>query len=54
MVRWHEVAAKYGYFGMAELRVAVAAISHVRVGIESGYPQVSSQLDSETRIGRAN
>jgi transposase-like protein len=50
-----KMAARYGHFGIEELRSAVESIS-VRENseIDSGYPQVSPQSDTKTWQRRAN
>jgi len=49
-----KMAARYGHFGIEELRGAVDAISSTPREIDTGYPQFSPQSDSKTRSGRAN
>jgi integrase len=49
-----KMAARYGHFGMDELRGAVEAISQAPPEIGMGYPQFSPQSDSKTESGRAN
>jgi len=47
-----KMAARYGHFGMDELRGAVEAISSPKIG--AGYPQFPPQLEDETGSGKAN
>ena len=50
-----KMAARYGHFGVDELREAVEAISsRTTAEIGTGYPQFSPQLKSEARSGGAN
>lgn len=52
-----KMAARYGHFGMEELRAAVEATSRSRkenVVASQGYPQFSPQSESEIDGGRAN
>lgn len=47
-----KMAARYGHFGMEELRGAVESISSPKIG--AGYPQFSPQLEGADEIQKAN
>ena len=49
-----KMAARYGHFGIDELREAVEAISQTTAEIEAGYPRFSPQSDVQERGQRAN
>ena len=50
-----KMAARYGHFGIEELRSAVESIStRENPEIESGYPQFPPQSDARTGLRRAN
>jgi integrase len=49
-----KMAARYGHFGMDELRSAVEAISLAPPEIGTGSPQFSPQSDADSGSGRAN
>ena len=49
-----KMAARYGHFGMEELRSAVEAINQPSTAVEMGSPRFSPQSSAETREPRAN
>jgi hypothetical protein len=50
-----KMAARYGHFGIEELRSAVESIStRENSEIDSGYPQFSPQSDTKTGQRLAN
>jgi hypothetical protein len=50
-----KMAARYGHFGIEELRSAVESISaRENSEIDSGYPRFSPQSDTNTGARRAN
>jgi hypothetical protein len=49
-----KMAAKYGHFGIDDMRGAVEAISQNGTEIEIGYPQFSPQSDAQNGGQRAN
>jgi hypothetical protein len=49
-----KMSARYGHFGLEELRTAVEAISRPSAATEAPDPQFSPQLDVDNNGGRAN
>ena len=49
-----KMAARYGHFGIEELRGAVESISRTVGEIDAGSPQFPPQSASENRTDRAN
>jgi hypothetical protein len=45
-----KMAARYGHFGLEELRSAVDSISLPKAGIPAGYPQNPPQSDGQEKI----